>query len=56
MLCYAGFISGLTALIPQVAGVDFEEMIEAAMGGKLDVDKPLMDYESGDDIIQVFLE
>lgn len=40
----------------QVAGVNFEEMVEAAMGDKLDLSKPLLDYESGNDVITVFLE
>lgn len=52
----AGFIGGLTALVPQVAGVNFEEMVEAAVGEKLDPSKPLVDYESGNDIITVWLE
>ncbi|WIA33922.1 hypothetical protein OEZ86_007020 [Tetradesmus obliquus] len=52
----AGFIGGMTALIPQVAGVNFEEMVEAAMGESLDLSKPLLDYESGNDVITVFLE
>ncbi|KAF8057118.1 Dml [Scenedesmus sp. PABB004] len=52
----AGFIGGLTALIPQVAGVNFEEMVEAAMGDRLDLSKPLLDYESGNDVITVYLE
>jgi hypothetical protein len=41
---------------PQVAGVNFEEMVEAAMGGKLDLTKPLLDYQSDNDAITVFLE
>lgn len=52
----AGFIGGLTALVPQVAGVNFEEMVEAAVGEKLDLNKPIVDYESGNDIITVWLE
>jgi hypothetical protein len=31
-------------------------MIEAAMGNKLDLTQPLVDYKSGNDVIQVFLE
>lgn len=41
---------------PQVAGVNFEEMVEAAVGEKLDLSKPLVDYESGNDVITVWLE
>jgi len=52
----AGFIGGMTALIPQVAGVNFEEMVEAALGDKLDLSKPIVDYESGNDVITVWLE
>lgn len=44
------------ALSPQVSGVNFEEMIEAAVGEKLDLNKPLVDYESGNDVITVWLE
>jgi hypothetical protein len=36
--------------------VNFEEMIEAAVGEKLDLNKPLVDYESGNDVITVWLE
>jgi hypothetical protein len=39
-----------------VSGVNFEEMIEAAVGEQLDVSKPLVDYESGNDVITVWLE
>jgi hypothetical protein len=46
----------VSLLLPQVAGVNFEEMVEAAMGDKLDLTKPLLDYESGNDAITVFLE
>jgi hypothetical protein len=31
-------------------------MVEAAMGDKLDLTKPLLDYESGNDAITIFLE
>ena len=40
----------------QVAGVNFEEMLEAALGEQLDLSKPLVDYESGNDVITVWLE
>jgi hypothetical protein len=40
----------------QVAGVNFEEMVEEAMGEQLDLSKPLLDYESGNDVITVWLE
>jgi hypothetical protein len=43
-------------LFVQVGGVDFEAMLESAMGGRLDVGKPLLDVESGDDAITVYLE
>lgn len=39
-----------------MSGVNFEEMIEAAVGEQLDVSKPLVDYESGNDVITVWLE
>jgi NADH:ubiquinone oxidoreductase subunit 3 (subunit A) len=46
----------LLLLLLQVAGVNFEEMVEAAMGEQLDLSKPLLDYESGNDAITVWLE
>lgn len=36
--------------------MNVEEMMEAAMGERLDLSKPLVDYESGNDVITVFLE
>ena len=36
--------------------MNFEEMIEAALGDKLDLSKPIVDYESGNDVITVWLE
>lgn len=36
--------------------MNFEEMVEAAVGEKLDLNKPIVDYTSGNDIITVWIE
>lgn len=52
----AGFIGATASLIPQIAGINFDEFIEGAMGGKLDLSKPLLDYEIDNDVITIYLE
>ena len=43
--------------MPQIAGVDLDEMLRAAMGGRLDLSDPLLNYETpSGDLIQVWLE
>lgn len=43
-------------MIPQIAGINFDEFIKGAMGGKLDLGKPLLDYEIDNDVITIYLE
>jgi hypothetical protein len=41
----------------QIAGVDLDEMMRGAMGKKLDLNEPLVNYESpSGDLVQVWLE
>ena len=53
---FAGFIGATASMIPQIAGIDFDEFIKGAMGGKLDLSKPLLDYEIDNDVITIYLE
>lgn len=39
-----------------ITDVDVQEMLEQAVGNKLDLSKPLVDYEIDNDIIQIYLE
>lgn len=42
---------------PQIAGVDLDEMLRGALGGKLDLSEPLVDYETpSGDLVQIWLE
>jgi len=52
----AGFVSGLAQLVPAVEGIDFNSLLEQAAGRKLDLSKPLVDLDSGNDIVQIWLE
>jgi 2-methylisocitrate lyase-like PEP mutase family enzyme len=53
----ASFVGSLAAMVPQVAGVDLDEMLRSAVGGRLDLDAPLVDYQTpGGDVIKVWLE
>lgn len=51
-----GFIGATASIIPQIAGINFDEFIEGAMGGKLDLSRPLLDYEIDNDVITIYLE
>lgn len=52
----AGFLGGVTALIPQVAGMNLEALMEQALGEKWDLSKPILNLNSGSDVVQIFLE
>ena len=52
----AGFLGSVAAFVPAVAGVDLEGLVRQAAGADWDASKPLLDFESGEDVIQVFLE
>ncbi|KAI8470159.1 MAG: Pyruvate/Phosphoenolpyruvate kinase-like domain-containing protein [Monoraphidium minutum] len=53
----ANFIGSLATMVPQIAGVDLDEMLRSAMGGKLDLTEPLVNYETGTgDVVQIWLE
>ncbi|KAG2454848.1 hypothetical protein HYH02_000680 [Chlamydomonas schloesseri] len=55
----AGFLNGLSALVPQVSGLNIQSMLEQAMGpgGVLpQPGQPLVNLNSGRDNIQIFLE
>jgi hypothetical protein len=39
-----------------LAGIDFDTLLDQAVGGKVDLTKPLVDVVSGGDAIQIFLE
>lgn len=53
----ANFIGSLATMVPQIAGVDLDEMLRGALGGKLDLSQPLVDYEtSTGDLVQIWLE
>ncbi|GFR41987.1 hypothetical protein Agub_g2667 [Astrephomene gubernaculifera] len=55
----AGFLNGLTALVPQVAGFNIEALLDQALGpgGVLPPpDQPLLNLATGSDKIQIFLE
>jgi hypothetical protein len=43
--------------VRQIAGVNLDEMLRAAVGGKLDLSEPLVNYETGTgDLVQIWLE
>ncbi|KXZ42102.1 hypothetical protein GPECTOR_204g384 [Gonium pectorale] len=55
----AGFLNGLTALVPQVAGFNIEALMDQAMGpgGVLPPPgTPLLNVMTGNDNVQIFLE
>ncbi|GLI59486.1 hypothetical protein VaNZ11_001371 [Volvox africanus] len=55
----AGFLNGLTALIPQVSGFNIEALLEQAMGPgavRPQPGQPLISIPTGNDIVQIFLE
>lgn len=51
----AAFIDGIATVIPQVAGVDLEELIQQTQAGWTR-DKPVADFETGGERIQIFLD
>ncbi|GIL63708.1 hypothetical protein Vafri_17595 [Volvox africanus] len=55
----AGFLNGLTALIPQVSGFNIEALLEQAMGPEAvrpQAGQPLISIPTGNDMVQIFLE
>ncbi|BDA50301.1 probable 2,3-dimethylmalate lyase at N-terminal half [Coccomyxa sp. Obi] len=51
----AAFVDGIATVIPQVAGVDLEELIQQTQAGWTR-DKPVADFETGGERIQIFLD
>ncbi|CAL8465196.1 g4731 [Coccomyxa elongata] len=51
----AAFVDGIATIIPQVAGVDLEELIQQTQAGWTR-DKPVADFETGGERIQIFLD
>ncbi|GLC42609.1 hypothetical protein PLESTB_001118600 [Pleodorina starrii] len=55
----AGFLNGITALVPQVSGFNIEALLEQAMGpgaARPQPGQPLLSIPTGNDIVQIFLE
>ncbi|GIL77225.1 hypothetical protein Vretimale_3094 [Volvox reticuliferus] len=55
----AGFLNGLTALVPQVSGFNIEALLEQAMGPgavRPQPGQPLISIPTGNDVVQIFLE
>ncbi len=54
----AGFLGGVAALIPQVAGMDLEGLLRGSGGGGARPGAPVLEFggENGEDRVEVFLE
>ena len=53
----AGFLNGIAAFVPQVAGMDLEGLLRGAKGGDWDASRPLLAEElAGGDRVEVFVE
>lgn len=52
----AGFLQGLSALVPQASGLNLEALMQQALGEKKDLNDPLVDFNSGNDNIRIWLE
>ncbi|KAK9903591.1 hypothetical protein WJX75_009441 [Coccomyxa subellipsoidea] len=51
----AGFIDAIATVVPQVAGIDLEELIQQTQAGWTR-DKPVADFETGGERVQIFLD
>lgn len=52
----AGFLNSVASFVPQVAGVDFEQLMKQTKGEGWDPKQPLVDFQTDGDKVEIFLE